>query len=396
MGKVQRIDGINVSVLKQCREQLNLGLDEAVQLSGMKTLKLSEIENGGRLPTYRQLCELAKTYLVPAWVFLEEDIPPAFRFRETPFFRSLSGRKVESSYRVKRLVQKVEDLREHLLELRSVEGNAIHPFDGPLSDHGVPSPEKVRVWLGVSLKEQVAAAGEKEDSFTLWRKAIEGKNILVFVTRRFSHWSKMRVDTIRGLSLYHKTLPVIVVNDSDSYRAQTFTLMHELAHVLRQQTFLDVGDFEGLSTKGEEARCNRFAADLLMPPKDFKRYVGEQVRLSEAVAGNSRFLELVVRYFGVSRWAAAVQMCRLGLMKRSAYNELKGHWSREWQESLAKRKGKFIVARNIPKETLRQFGGLYTGAVLQAFYDKEIPLSKLCAFLSLSKVSYASELEQLL
>ena len=395
MGKVQRIEGVNAGVLKQCREQLGLDLNEAAQLSGMKALKLSEIESGDHLPTYRQLCKLAETYLVPAWVFLEEVIPQAFRLQETPVFRSLRRQKVKSSYRVKRLVHRLEGLREHLLDLRSVEGNAIPPFDGPLNDHGVPLPEKVRAWLGVSLEEQIAV-GKEKDTFALWRKVIEEKNILVFMTRRFSHWSKMEVDMMRGLSLFHTTLPVIVVNDSDSHRAQTFTLMHELAHVLRQKTFLDTGDFEDLGSDDEEASCNRFAANLLMPPKAFKGYVRKQVRLSVVAAENSKSLEPVAGHFGVSRWAAAVQMCRLGMMKSTAFNDVKKYWELEWQESRAKRKGKFGGIRNIPKETLRQFGGLYTGAVLQAFYDKEIPLSKLCAFLSLSKVSHARELEQLL
>ncbi len=395
MGKIQRIAGINGGVLKQCREQLGLDLDEAGRLSDMK--KLPEVERGEHQPTYLQLCRLADLYLVPTWVFQEKMLPREFRFQETPVFRSLSGRKVEFSYRVRRLVQTVEDLREHLLELCRNEGSAIPPFDGPANHHGVPSPGRVRAWLGVSLDEQVKAARKPQDVFPLWRKAIEEKNIFVFMTRSRPHWSKMEVNKMRGLALFHETLPVIVVNGSDSHPARTFTLMHELAHVLGRKTFRDVGDFEDFRSQNEESLCNQFAADLLMPREDFKGYAREQVRLSGGPEKHSRDLEPVARHFGVSPLAAAVQMCRLGEMKWSAYRAVKEYLALKWEEAQGKQKETSGgPPRNIPKETLQQFGGLYTGAVLQAFYDKEISLSKLCGILSLTKVRYAGELEELL
>lgn len=72
-------------------------------------------------------------------------------------------------------------------------------------------------------------------------------------------------DSLRGFSLHHDHVPLIFVNWAVRHpAARSFTLLHELAHLLRGvDKACDKHDLQ--SRTSEEAWCNRFAAAFLMP-----------------------------------------------------------------------------------------------------------------------------------
>ena len=399
----ERIQAVNGEVLRQCREQFGLDTAEAVRLSGIE--ELSRLEKGEQSPTCPQVCNLSDLYRVPTWTFLEKAIPREFRFQETQAFRALGGQQTGLPYRVRRLVRTVSDLREHLLELCRQQGtDASTPFKGP-AEH---APGRVREWLGVSLEEQIEAAAAKEpqEVFRLWRNAIEEKEIFVFMTQVHPHWSEVGVSQMRGLSLFHETLPVIVVNGSDSPASRTVALLHELSHVLARKTFLDVGDCEDFKPREELKPSHQLAADLLLPREDLKSYTRGQQPYPGGLVETACFrAEWAARHFGVSPLVAAVQMCRMEEMEWTDYLAVALRESltriceaREQQKRLPRRLPPWgmVSLQDTPGETLDQFGRFYTGSVMRAYYDKEITLHKLCGILSLSKARYAGELERLL
>ena len=58
---------VNYKILKICRQQMALTVEEAQEKAKLKTLH--KIETGERLPTVKQIEELSKIYLVPKWIF---------------------------------------------------------------------------------------------------------------------------------------------------------------------------------------------------------------------------------------------------------------------------------------------------------------------------------------
>ena len=106
---------------------------------------------------------------------------------------------------------------------------------------------------------------ERPLDFADLRENLEGKSVFVFLTSRHRGWSKIDKEIFRGLCLMHETIPVIVVNDSDSRSTQSFTLMHELGHLLRGRTFIDNWR---KSDDREEVWCNQFAGNVLMPEEE--------------------------------------------------------------------------------------------------------------------------------
>lgn len=106
--------------------------------------------------------------------------------------------------------------------------------------------------------------------------------------------------------------PAIVLNAQDSPNRQRFTCAHEIGHfVLRGESgddydYVDYRDiFSSTGEREEERYANAFAACLLMPAEDVRRFHREG--LSE--------IQMALR-FGVSRDAMSFRIANLGLNGR--------------------------------------------------------------------------------
>ena len=72
------------------------------------------------------------------------------------------------------------------------------------------------------------------------------------------------VKEFRGFVLSDRYAPVIFLNTSDAYSAQLFTLAHEFAHLLFDETGVDDVAL-GFSDKSNESKCDAVAAEFLVP-----------------------------------------------------------------------------------------------------------------------------------
>jgi Zn-dependent peptidase ImmA (M78 family) len=61
-----------------------------------------------------------------------------------------------------------------------------------------------------------------------WVSALEEAGVLVLA----SAGGRVKVNEMRGFSLYYDQLPVIMVNGADSPRGRLFSLLHEFVHLL--------------------------------------------------------------------------------------------------------------------------------------------------------------------
>lgn len=102
----------------------------------------------------------------------------------------------------------------------------------------------------------------------------------------------------------------IIVNDKHSPERKRFTIAHEIAHFqfdmdyLKQYKSIDRdGDANDTSYRLREVRANEFAANLLMPEKQF---VAQWLALLD--------MEKVADYFAVSKETAKYRAINLGLL----------------------------------------------------------------------------------
>ena len=221
---VSRVEAINPEILRQCREQMGISVEEARK----KVHTIIDIENGNKKPTFNQINTLSSLYGVPRWVFISDSLPEQYQLNQSiPAFRQfLDSPEVFNDHKIRRLVATIEELRELVLEIRN-------EIDDPITEFSAPNPRsssiesvarEIRTWLNVNREESFDFKG--------WRKKLEEKDIFIFLSAKYNGWSHIDKEVFRGLSIYHPIFPIIIINDSDSRKAQSFTLFHELGHLL--------------------------------------------------------------------------------------------------------------------------------------------------------------------
>ena len=359
---------INPKVLKQCRLQVGLeDINEAIQVTG--TPKLAAYEEGAANPTYKQIQKIAEAYCVPGWVFNEnaEEIPKEYNFSKesNPVFRSLKNNKVKLNYQVIKLINHVVSRRKFLLEIYEDDDDRDVPkFNknelnaNDIIAHGGIDPiklaDKASSWLGINIPESIEGKNVKE-VYVYYKERIEEKGVLVFMTSPYNHWSKIEPKIMRGLALYDDIFPIIVVNGTDAVVAKTFTLIHELGHILRRDTMLDEESniLDSRNTNKSEVFCNQFAANLLMPHEQFAKVISKY-SITEDIPSDSKKLDKLGKGFGVS------------------------------------------PARNIAIEKINYYGKPYIGSIFQLYYDEKISLLRLCNLLDLKNTGYVDDIEKIL
>ena len=380
-----RVEQINPSILRECREQIGLSLEQVQK----KEPSLKKFEKGEIRPTFNQLARLADLYHVPQWVFLKEELPSRYRFKESiPAFRQFADSSHDfDDHSVRVVTANVARFRELILELRNDMEEPIPPFSPPDVVSDIPKLAlSVRKWLGCSETESY--------TFERWKQTFEDKGVFVFMTSKFPGWSKVDPNLFRGISIYKSRLPIIVINNSDALGAQSFTLFHELGHLLKQQSVFDV---EGSLAQSESERwCDKFAGELLMPQLIF-RQATKAFSLMEAVPEQLQQIKRISRTFSVSSYACTVRMRHLNIVDRQQYEAITNLLREEYRQSKeVQRNSDVPMSRNIAKEVLNQYGSIYSRVVIQAYQNRDIGLHKLCKLLGIKRASQALKLQAFL
>lgn len=370
-----QVENINPDILRQCREQIGLAYSDVEK----RVKKIVSIEEGKQKPTFNQLNILAELYNVPRWVFISESLPEQYQFNKAvPSFRQFAHDRAElfSDHKVRSLTARIEELRTLILELRDDMREPVAQFAPPKIQNG-DTPDTVakvvRAWLGT----------EENLDFYQWKEKLEEKEIFIFLTSKYKGWSHIDKALFRGLAIYHTSLPIIIINDSDSKKAQSFTLFHELGHLLRRESAID--DWDDHNQKVERW-CDELAGNILMPAKPFF-----------AAAYNANDLEIIkqiAKEFKVSTYACLVRLRQLEIIDLTAYLEFEALLKEEYariQKKLKESPGG--PARNRPQEVLNQYGHIYARALFQAYHNQEISLHKLSQAFDLKRASYALEVD---
>ncbi|PAV98586.1 hypothetical protein CJD50_03700 [Hafnia paralvei] len=99
---------------------------------------------------------------------------------------------------------------------------------------------------------------------------------------------------------------IMTVNSLHHPHRQRFTIAHELAHYVKHtihtKEFVDKAFFRDGKINQMESEANRFAAELLMPEDEFKRFVCE----------TSKKVMDIASYFQVSSMAVRIRAKQLG------------------------------------------------------------------------------------
>lgn len=376
---MDRIQSINMERVKWCCADHGMTLDELACEIDVAPSTIAKALSGEGGLTFNQLKKLAATFGRGTLFFLEPGGINETKVHSSQF-RTLSNQKPELSTRIKLLIERVERQRAIFLSLKEgLDPEQIISFAPPPLD-GLSIPEaakRVRVWLGL---------GDR-NSFDTYRQAIEARGLLVFRSNGYNgKWQIAKESPILGFSLYNPECPIIVVKKLVSEPRQSFTLMHELGHLLlhRASSIDDEEDF--YSQSGMEQEANAFAGHLLVPDS-FLRSIRDDLRPVK-VDEFDDWLEPQRQAWGVSGETILRRLMDAGRISQSAYLAY-----RQWNSSrvFAEKEGGSREYRC--REPKHIFGDGYVRTVLDALGSRRITLAKASSYLDNLKIADLHKLE---
>lgn len=330
--------------------------------------------------TFNQLRKIAE-YFGRGVLFFLETVPLDDIQVHSPQFRTLANHKPALSSKLKHFIERVEKQRDVYLSLREELGDGDQPYFNPPDLFGrnpVEAALIARQWLGLS----------KQNNFDTYREAVEAQGILVFLSNGYNgKWQIAKENPIIGFSLYFTICPVIVIKKQDSEERQSFTLMHELGHLLLHKisSIDDETDFQ--SHKGREFEANTFAGNLLIPD-DFLASIQDIKRPKEASLYDE-WLKLERKKWGVSGEAILLRLLNAGRITKTQYAAYK-----QWKEEapiLQRDKGFRLYRHREPKHV---FGDTFVRTVLGALDARHITLAKASSYLDNMKIKDLHQLER--
>ena len=331
--------GINPKVLIWARETAGLTVAKAAKSLSLGGSKLSpeqtllQYEQGGKDVSRALLTKMASTYRRPLLAFYLPE-PPAAAEKGEDFRTVPEEIRLESKGSLDALVRDIYVRKELIKDL--------------LNDIEEAQPKRFVNSLNLELSAQSAATilseliefdlkafrklPKPEDAFSYLRKKVESIGVFVLLIGNLgSHHTNIPVEAFRGFALADDVAPIVVINDQDAPAARSFTLLHELSHILLGAT--------GLSGSRAEARIERYCNDIssliLMPAGEIEAFdwpIDNEERLIQVISSRGRSINVsgsMVAYrlfsagiISMDMWTKVSEKLRkLWLMQKAASKE---------------------------------------------------------------------------
>ena len=347
---------VNPEILVWARETAGLTVGDAVAKVGIRDARgltgvdrLAALERGEERPTRRILVDMARHYRRPLLTFYL-NAPPR-RDDRGPDFRTLPGaRSSEVDALIDALVRNLRSRQSMVRAALEAEDEAEPlPFIGALvrgegTGTGLDSVRRMLrdesetarlLRRAARLLEQLLghdlnaatyyAQPDVEPAFGLLRSRTEAAGVFVLLQGDLgSHHTAIEVEAFRGLALADDVAPFVVINPNDSRAAWSFTLLHELTHLLLGQT-----GFSGVDSETEiEQFCNTVAAEWLLPARTLNEI--EIERGTDFAEQEHRIAEFA-RQRNLSRTMVAYRLLRARRIDRPAFDQLRAVFREQWR-----------------------------------------------------------------
>lgn len=362
---------LNPNVLRWARITAGYSIDNVVLKINRKRITsdvLKAWEEGNESPSYPLLELLAyKIYKRPLALFFFPEPPDENTPQQS--FRTLPEIEIDSmTPRMRYLIRQAMVMQANLADLNDNVNPAPQQILKDLK-FGVDSSvhmmaSKVREYLKVDLPTQISWKGTVS-AFKKWRNILEKNGVYIFK-------EAFKEDAFSGFCLYDDIFPIIYVNNSMPHTRQIFTLFHELAHLLNHTGGIDkrfddyITHLTGNKRK-VEILCNQFAAEFLVPDKDFEIH-------TEGIHLTNNAIEQLAGNYGVSREVILRRFLDKQKITQDYYNNMVERWARETPTKSGKG-GNFYFNKGA------YLGNNYLELAFSRFYQRKISSEQLANYL---------------
>ncbi len=268
---------VKPQIIAWARQNSLLSLEEAAHKLSIRdgkkksaAEKLIEYESGKTEPSRTLLLKMSKQYHLPLLTFYL-DRPPVIGDRGEDF-RTLPASFEESEdVNVNVLIRDIKarqsTIRQTLID--EDEGTHLEFIGKHKVEDGILSVVKtIRRVININLTEFRNQLNHKE-AFRFLRRKIESKGIFVLLKGNLgSYHSNIALTAFRGFALSDDVAPFIIINDQDTESAWSFTLIHEVVHLILGRTGISGAYFD----KDIEKFCNDAASEFLLPAVEFEQF----------------------------------------------------------------------------------------------------------------------------
>ena len=380
----------NPAMLRWAREWRGKTPEEAAKKLNKKPQDIIDWEDAQNLaaPTVKQARALAEFY---GRHFLEFFLPAPPEIpspSQIPDFRLHAGAPPPTdNWELRNILQWAETQRVNALDL----------FDELLEDPAEISPElfseisadpeiaasKARKALGFSIQDQIGLPSAHADTLpNILRKKFEEFGILTLKHNQLKDFG------IRGICIAAFPLPVIVFRN-EAPSAQSFTLVHEFAHILLKESGITGSRTRVYENQPIEKWCDRFSASFLMPAEQIGAiYVNKSSSPAAEIADIE--LERLASIFRVSPHAMLIRLVYLGYVASSYYWDIKKP-EFDAEEAKYRKFGRLTYYGSRYKASL---GDLYTSLVMDAWSSGRITNHNAAEYMGIKNIAHLNDIKK--
>lgn len=378
---------INPSRLEWCLNTLQMDIVSLSSELKIAQTTFEKVMEGEGALSVKQLEKIAGYFKRNLLFFLEDSAPEESEIY-SPQFRTINNQKPIHSPKLRGFVEQVEKQREVYLglleDLGEPANNDWYPGDLNLNNHIKNISANIREWLGLTIS----------DDFSAIRDAVEKKGIMVIVSNGYNgKWQIDKKNPVRGFSLYYEVLPIIVIKKQTSLGAQTFTLIHELAHLLLHKESAIDNDEDFYSYQGKEKEANEFAGNLLIPDAYLDQIDIERF-LNLSIQEYDYFFETYRKLWSVSNRAILVRLLINKKISQELYQSYVSYQEEQLRKEASQASSGPIPRSYRHREPMNIFGKPFVYVVFDSLHNKKITLAKASTYLDNLKISDVRQLEQ--
>jgi Zn-dependent peptidase ImmA (M78 family)/transcriptional regulator with XRE-family HTH domain len=394
-GRIKAI--INSALITWARDSAGFTVAEAARKLGIEEKQLAAWEDpkAEGAPSIPQLRKLAALFKRPLAVFYLPDPPQGFTvMRDLRRLPATGIRRYSPALQIE--IRAANERRELVLELAADLEEELPKFALTATDKEDPEivGERIRTTFGVTTQLQSQwRDNDGRAGFNGWRTKIENAGVLVFQTTRFPS------EDASGFAISADAMPVIAVNRKDAPARRTFSLLHELAHLMLHVSGVSDSVTDAARPPEDqklEVFCNQVAAAALIPKDALlsnPTVVAQGARSTNWSDGELREL---AREFNVSREALVRRLLTLDRTTADFYGQKRQQYLAEYLANKARQKEQaeeVEMKRNMPRETVSNFGRPLVRMLLGNYYQDRLTLSEVSGYLGL-QVKHIPKLEQ--
>lgn len=354
---------VNPEILVWARETAGLTIEDAVAKLAIKdAARLAAIERGEQDPTRPTLVKMARHYRRPLLTFYLS-APPSRGDRGADFRTLPAERSAEMEAFIDALVRDVRSRQSMVRATLEAEDDAEpRTFVGSLTntDDTEAGREGLRNVLGPKLTaDHYYDQPTPKDAFALLRSRAEDAGVFVLLKGNLgSHHTAIDVEAFRGFAIADVIAPFVIINECDSPPAWSFTLLHELVHLLLGQTGLS-----GVEPGNRiEQFCNQVAAEWLLPIPTLAELALDR---NHDIAAQEEQIGAFAWKRNLSRTMVAYRLVRTGHIDQRTFDLLSSAFSARWQRERDRRRAQsresdggpnyYVVRRHRVGQALQDF-----------------------------------------